>query len=157
MCDGVSLQPALSHQGRKHACLCQRGFADARIAQKNRELVRRRRKRRDHLDRFFLPAEKEVGVGLGHRRETAIGRSVSPQIVRGRASARGSIQHPGKAFLGRRVRRYDPVQLPQERQSRRGLAFEQYENDRKIALLDAAIERLVVLEDLPWAEPVPAH
>ena len=46
----------------------------------------------------------------------------------------------------------DPVQLPQERQPRRWLTFEQHEHDREVGLLHPPVERLVVLHRLPRAD-----
>jgi hypothetical protein len=44
------------------------------------------------------------------------------------------------------------VQLPQERQSRRGLTIEEQEHHREVLLFHAAIERFVIFHRLPWAD-----
>ena len=106
----------------------------------------------DHLDGFARSAEEEVAVGLGHGGEAAIGRGVPPQLSRRRAAAGRRVHQLGEALLGCRVRGDDPVQLPQERQPRRGLTFEQHEHDREVLLLHAAVERLVIFHRLPRAE-----
>jgi len=44
------------------------------------------------------------------------------------------------------------VQLAQKWQTRRGLALEQQEDHRKVIFLHAAVERFVILNDLPWPD-----
>jgi hypothetical protein len=49
------------------------------------------------------------------------------------------------------------MQLPQEQQPWRGLALEQNEDHGKIVFLHTAVERLVVLDDLPRADALFAN
>ena len=143
-------RPRLAHQGGDHTGLRQRRFADTGIPKQDRQLVGCLCKRPDHLGGFTNSAEEEVRIGLGHRVEAAIGRGVAPQFLRRRRPAAGRrVHHLDQALLGGRVAGDDPVQLPQKGQPRRGLTVEQYQHDREIVLLYAAVERLVVLHRLP--------
>ena len=146
------LRPSLPHKRGEHARLRQRGFADAGIAEQDRELVGRRFERPDHLDGLAPAAEEKIRVRLGHGGEAAIGRSVPPQFARQLAAAGGCVYDLCDALLRRRVGGDDPMQLPQERQSGRRLAVQQHEDDRKIGLLHPAVESFVVFDDLPRSE-----
>ena len=49
------------------------------------------------------------------------------------------------------------MQLAQERQTRRGLAFKQHQDDREIGRLHPLVERLVVFKHLPVADALLAN
>src|SRR5215216_5403899 len=72
------LGPCLALERRQHTCLCERGFAHARVAEQNREPVPRDGKRREHINRFLRSAEEIVAVLLLHRGKAAIGLCVAP-------------------------------------------------------------------------------
>jgi hypothetical protein len=124
----------------EHPRLRQRGFSDTRIAEKDRKFFGGRFQRSDHFDGLAPSAKEKVRVGFGHGGKTAIGRGVPPKFAGKRATAGGSVHHLD-ALLRRRVRTDDPMQLPQERQSWRRLAVEQHEDNWKIVLFHAAVER----------------
>ena len=150
-------RPRLPHQGGQHARLRERRLADPGVAEKNRQLVGRRRKRADHLGGFAASAEEEVRIGFGHGGKAAIGRGVPPQLARRRAAAGRRVHDQGETLLGCGVCGDDPVQLPQERQSRRRLTVKQQEHNREVVLLHAAVERFVVLHRLPRADALLAN
>jgi hypothetical protein len=114
---GPDLGPGLALQGRQHAGLSERGFADAGIAEQDGQPVRIRGERGQHLDGLALPAEEEIGVRLGHGGEAAIGRGIAPKLSRSVAAAGSSFGELRYRLLGRRIGADDPMQLAQERQA----------------------------------------
>src|SRR6266436_939694 len=72
------LRPGLSPQGGQHAGLRDRRLANARVAEKYRNLVRRNRERIERRDGFSLSPEEIVAVLLIHGGQTAVGRRVAP-------------------------------------------------------------------------------
>ena len=149
------LRPCLPHQGGEHARLRERGFADTRIAEKNRKLVRRRRKRPDHFDGFAPSAEEEVAIGFGHGGKAAIGRGVSPQARPGAAPppAAASItwarlfSDAGSAVM---------IQCNCRRNGSPGAGWpsSSTRTTGKSVLLHAPVERFVIFGHLPRAEPL---
>ena len=57
--------PGLALERRQHARLRERGLADARIAEQDREPVARRCEHIENFNCFALPAEEEQRVELG--------------------------------------------------------------------------------------------
>jgi len=148
------LGPILPHKRGEHARLRQRRFAHSGIAEEDRQFVGRCFERPDYLDGLAPAAEEKVRIRLGHGGEAAVGRSVLPQYARQRTAAGGCINNLCNAFFRRRVRGDDPMQLPQEWQAGCWGTVEQHEDDREIVLLHAAVESLVIFDDLPASESI---
>ena len=146
------LRPALALERRQHAGLGERRFADARIAEKDRQPFGRLGERGEDFDGLAFAAEEIVAVLLLHRGETAIGGDMAPEFSRAASVAGRGIHQLAQAGRGRRLRRDDPVQLPQERKPGRRLAVEEHEDDREARLLHTPIDGLVIFGHLPRTE-----
>src|SRR6516165_4038250 len=90
------LRPPLTQECRQHARLRQRRFADARVAEQDRELAALASQYIDHLDRLTPAPEEEIGVGRGRAAYSAKAHGVaSPALTPRRSACRPSPRRPG--------------------------------------------------------------
>ena len=142
----------LAAQGRKHARLHQRGFANARIADQRHNAVHMRSQQVQRLRGLLLAAEEEVGVFLAQAFEAAIGVNAQPGLlfIRGRGLAVEGGHDCGQMRLAGRVRRFDVMERRQKGQ-RRHIVRHQYRHELELGLHDGAVVRGVIFRQLPAA------